>query len=89
MLKENIIKKGEYGSEVMEEVLYIVEMINKKKDIINLDEDVINIVNNFITIAKEKGFEGKVLKNKNRIIGEDIYIDWIELCKEVCIISFK
>lgn len=85
-MKEEIIKKVEDGSEMIEEILFISEMI-KKKYMIKMKGDVINIINSFINTGKDKGFEGKLYKNKNDILSEEIYINWIELFnKDVCII---
>lgn len=89
MIKKGAIKKGEYGSEIVEEILFIGEMINKKKSIIKIKKELLNEIDEFILIANENGFEKKLWKNKNEILAEDIYTDWMILCKNnVCIIFF-
>lgn len=86
ILKEGIIKKGDYGTDIIEELMYIIEEIVKKKNILNLKEDIVNEGKEFVIIAKEKGFEGKLYDNKYEILAEDIYLDWIALFEEVYIL---
>lgn len=89
ILREGVIKKGEHGSEIIEEILLIGEMTNRKKDIINMKENVMNYINDLIRIAKEKGFEGENVKNKNKIILDFIFFEWKHVCKEdVYLFSF-
>lgn len=89
MIKEGIIKKGGYGSEIIEEMLFINEELKRKKDITNLDEKYLKIVNDFTVFAKEKEFEEKLWKNKNDILSDFIYYEWNALCKDVCIFLIK
>lgn len=86
ILKEGIVKKGDYGSDIIEEMIHIIEKIVKKKNILNIKEDIVNEYKDFVIIAKEKGFEGKLYNNKYEILAEDIYLDWIALFKEVYIL---
>lgn len=81
IVKEGIIKNGEDGSEIVEEMIFIGEEMNKKKDVINITKELINKVNIFIKISKEKGFEVKPLKNKNEKIACFIFNDWKKICK--------
>lgn len=81
IVKEGIIKKGENGSEIVEEMIFIGEEMNKKKDVVNLTKELINKVNIFTKISKEKGFEVKPLKNKNKKIASFIFNDWKKICK--------
>lgn len=75
------MKRGEYRSEIIEEILSIAEMMMKKKDIIHMEEELANDINVFIINTKGKGFEGKVNKNKNEIFSDEIFVDWTELFK--------
>lgn len=82
MMKEGVIKKGGNGSEIIEEMLFILKEMEKKKDIIMIEEEMMKEADDFVLIAKEKGFKENLYKNKNNIIGEVILIDWKELCYE-------
>lgn len=88
MLKEDIIKKEESGSEEIADMIFIGGEMKKKRNILNISEDLINVVNEFIRIAKEKGFEENSCKNKDRILADFIFVDWKELCLGVCFICF-
>lgn len=79
MIKEGIKKKEEYGMERIEEILIVAEIINKKKDIINIEGSIISFVNDFIKIAKEKGFEIILDMNNNNMFAEYIYSKWMEV----------
>lgn len=72
IVKEGIIKKGESGSEIIDEIIFVIEEMEKRKDVINLKEELKNENKEFVCFAKEKGFEGKLLENKNRIISDFI-----------------
>lgn len=89
ILKEVNIEKGQSGTEIIEELLFIGELMEKKKDVLCIEEELMNEANNFVRIAKEKGFEGKLWKKKNLIVKECMLIDWIELCKEEVSVSFN
>lgn len=82
LIKVWIIKKGGEGLEKIEEMIFIGEMIKKKKDIIIVKKESLNEINDFIIIATEKGFEEKLWKNKNEVIPEVINTHWLELYKE-------
>lgn len=86
LIKEEIIKKKELGSEIIERIMFAVEEMKKKKDGMMMKEEFINEANDFIKIAKEKGFEEDYLKNKNVIIIDYIFYEWKELLKDVFII---
>lgn len=85
MMEEGIIKKGGLGSDIIEEIMFIMENTEKKKEMTSTKEDFKNEINNFMRIANEKGFEGKLWKNKNIILADFIFVDWMKLFKKVCI----
>lgn len=82
MMNEGVIKKGGDGSEIIEEIMFIMREMEKKKDIFEIEEDLMKEANDFVKIGKEKGFEEKLWKNKNVIISSFIFFEWRELCKE-------
>lgn len=82
ILKKGDIKKGQSGTEIMEELLFVGEKMEKKKNIIKVEEELLNEVIDFVKVSKEKGLEGRLWKNKNVIAAEYYYIDWMGLCKE-------
>lgn len=86
MIKEGLINKGE-GLELVEEMIFIIEEMERKKNIINLEEELLNEYQNFVRFAREKGFEGKLFKNKNEILASFLFTDWKVLCEEVCCIG--
>lgn len=83
IIKEEIIKRGEFCSELIEEMIFLGEEIKKKKEIMNVKEELINEINDYLRIAKEKGFEGKIWENKNEKVVNYIFCEWKEICKEV------
>lgn len=86
LIKEDIIKKKELGSEIIERIMFAEEEMKKKKDKILMKEEFINEANDFIEIAKEKGFEEDYLKNRNIITIDYILCEWKELLRDVFII---
>lgn len=83
MIKEGVINKGGYGSEIIEEIFYFGEMIKNTYGIIlNKKEDIYNISDDFIEIAKEKGFGGAFFKEKYEILADFLITGWKEMCKE-------
>lgn len=82
LIKEEIIKKGDSGSEIVEEMMIVGEEIEKEKDIINISEDFISVANEFVMNGKEKGFGEEYTENKNKIISDFLFEGWKELCKE-------
>lgn len=84
MLKEEIIKKGEIGSELIEEMMIIVEEMVESEKINGINAKYILTFKEFIEVAKEKGFTFNVLKYKD-IIKRIIVNLWRRSCKEnVC-----
>lgn len=82
MVKEGILKKGEEGTEIIEEILFIAQMMKENKSKFNIkEEDYINTINDYIITAKENGFVEKVTKNKNEILIENTYFDWKVIVK--------
>lgn len=94
MLKEGMIKienkkiKKEYEeedkslSDVIEKMMIIGEEIKKEKDILNVTEDMDDIINDFINMAKEKGFNEENVENKDEMILQFAFNEWEELCDE-------
>lgn len=89
MVKEGIIKKGEYKSDIIETMMFIEEELENKKDLLKLEEDFLNEAKDFVKVAKEKGFEKDPKEKKNKIIVEFLFAEWKELCKEVFIVIFN
>lgn len=87
MINEGIIKKGEKGSELIEEILFIGELMIKKKDIIKIKKEYVDTVNNYTVIAKKKGFKEVYKSDKVKLLANFLFYEWVELCEvEVCII---
>lgn len=84
-MKEETIKHGEYGSRIIEELMFIEDKLEKRKNIFDINKYLNDEGIDFVRIAKEKGFKKKPWKNKNEITTDFLFIDWKELCKDkVC-----
>lgn len=68
LLKEEVILKEGNGAEVIEELLFVAEILKKKKEIYNKRKDFDIIIDEFMVVAKEKGFESKIRNNKNGML---------------------
>lgn len=89
IVKEGIFKKGDYGSNIIEEILFIGEEMERRKEQCKINQDLVNEAINFVRISKEKGFEEVNDENINEIKFDFVCYEWKELCKkEVCIIFF-
>lgn len=90
MVKEGVVKKGEYGVEIIKKILFIGKITNINEDITSIEKDIINIINDYLKNAKEEGFESEIWNDKNKITPENIFCKWKELCMEkVCIFNFN
>lgn len=83
MVNKEAIKKGEFGTEIIERMIFLGELMKKKKDIINFDEDLLNEVDDFVKIAKKKGLEEGNTKNTNKTVMDFALIEWRVFVKEV------
>lgn len=88
LMKEGIMKNEKELINATEEMLYIAIELSKKTIIIEKNEDFVGIFDNFINIAKEKGFNGELHENKNEVLGSLLFLDWMEFCKDVYIFLF-
>lgn len=87
MVKEGIIRKEGLGSELVEEMLFIGEEMERNKDFFNVSEDLIEVANDFVKFAKEKDFGEENFEKKSILISYFIFNEWRVLCKEeVCIV---
>lgn len=79
MLKEGIIKVGEDEREVVEKALLMGEILNKNDDSDNCEENYNEAIKNFISFAKENGFNGSMSNDKDEIIADIVYSRWNDL----------
>lgn len=89
LVKEGIMNNKKESINATEEMLYIAIELSKKDLLIKENEELVGIFDDFIKIAKEKGFKGEFHENKNEILGTLLFVDWVEFCKDVYIFFFN
>lgn len=88
MIIQGVIKKGECGSDIVEKIMILGKNIIKKKDTLKPKEEFIEEFEDFERHAKKEGFKEENMKNDSSLLSECVFLGWIELFKDVCLIIF-
>lgn len=90
IIREEAIKKGGNGSNIIEELLLLCSETNLKSGILTLSKEYVEEIKEFIELAKEKGFNTNSVDCRSGIYAECLYIAWRDfIVKKVCVVVYN